>query len=216
MQASVVVSGGSSEEGEISAATYDGAVVGSIGNTITFSPAMIDDEYEYEEGDIGTLLSKLEVKQMSAESDTPATVIISSSGFLKKEIYKITSVISGTSAKVELQTKDGVKNENTYLSNIKLWSIGAWGGVQGYPRACAMYQDRLVFAGSNLQPQTIWMSRTGDYADFSTSDPLRDDDAVNITLAGSSADGIHSLTASGDLLVFTVGGEWKIKGAGDA
>ena len=44
---------------------------------------------------------------------------------------------------------------------------------------------------------------------------MRDDDAVNITLAGSSADGIHSLTASGDLLVFTVGGEWKIKGTGD-
>ena len=152
-----------------------------------------------------------------ADSTGEMLVNISVSGYLKTEIYKITDVISDKNATIELQND----TENTMPkevpdSFIRLWSIGAWGGEQGYPCSCAMYQDRLVLAGSNLQPQTIWMSRTGDYADFSTSDPLRDDDAVNITLAGSSADGIHSLTASGDLLVFTVGGEWKIKGAGDA
>ena len=99
---------------------------------------------------------------------------------------------------------------------ITLWSMGAWGGVQGYPSSCTMYQDRLIMAGSKYQPQTIWMSRTGDYADYATSDPLRDDDAVTITLAGSSADGIHSMISAGDLLVFTTGGEWKVKGSGDS
>ena len=60
------------------------------------------------------------------------------------------------------------------------------------------------------------MSRTGDYADFSVSDPLSDDDAVTLTLAGSMADGIHSLLATTDLLAFTTAAEWKISGAGDA
>ncbi len=153
----------------------------------------------------------------SVDTLTPATVSISVSGFLKTETYKITSVISSYSAYVELQNDAGFTLPETMPhEDVKLWSMGAWGAAQGFPRACAMYQDRLILAGSNLQPQTIWMSRTGDYADFSTSDPLRDDDAVNITLAGSRTDGIHSLLAGGDLLAFTNGGEWRVKGAGDA
>lgn len=41
-------------------------------------------------------------------------------------------------------------------------------------------------------------------------------DAVNITLAGSRADRVHSLVASTDILAFTAGGEWRIRGSGDA
>ncbi len=148
---------------------------------------------------------------------TAATISISVSGYLKTEIYKITGILSNSSALVELQNDIGFDMpEADSEGDISLWSMGAWGNAQGYPRACTMFQDRLIFAGSSLQPQTIWMSRTGDYADFSTSDPLRDDDAVNITLAGTRADGIHSLLASGDLLAFTNGGEWRVKGAGNA
>ena len=161
------------------------------------------------------------VAALNKTSDTTAaTVSISVSGYLKTEIFKIIETNSNTRfARIELQDNGGYvlpEEETDDIVNIKLWSMGAWGERQGYPRACTMFQDRLVLAGSNLQPQTIWISRTGDYADFSTSDPIRDDDAVNITLAGSKADGIHSLLASGDLLVFTNGGEWRVKGAGDA
>lgn len=141
------------------------------------------------------------------------TVTISASGFLKSEVYKITAISDSTTA-------TAVKQGNTIgtdsTGSIRLWSMGAWGEIQGYPGAVAMYQDRLVFAGSTLQPQTLWMSRTGDYADFSVSEPLSDDDAVNITLAGTKADRIHSLVAGVDLLAFTTGGEWRIKGYGDS
>ena len=150
-------------------------------------------------------------------SKTSATVNISVSGYLKSEIYKLSSLLSDSSAIVELQEETGFNlPEEDPDGDISLWSIGAWGIAQGYPSACTMYQDRLILAGSKLQPQTIWMSRTGDYADFSTSDPLRDDDAVNITLAGTRADGIHSLVVAGDLLAFTQGDEWEIKGGGDS
>ena len=204
-----------------SSSEYEGTQYDQTGNKFTVAAYFKDStdpeyDYEYEEGDIGTILTKYKFSS-AAKEDTPATVNISVSGYLKSEVYKIGSILSDSSAIVELQNDTRYTLPETEPDGyISLWSIGAWGVSQGYPRACAMYQDRLVLAGSNLQPQTIWMSRTGDYADFSTSDPLRDDDAVNITLAGSRADGIHSLTASSDLLVFTHGGEWKIKGAGDA
>ncbi len=169
------------------------------------------------------------ISSVGSTKENPATVSISVSGFLKKEIYRITAVQSGDTATIELEPDfviiDGSLSgiDGTFHAanitekyDISLWSMGAWGGVQGYPCAVAMYQDRLILAGSNLQPQTIWMSRTGDYADFGISDPLKDDDAVNITLAGSRADRIHSLTTGADLLVFTIGGEWKVKGSGDS
>ncbi len=151
-----------------------------------------------------------------AATENDYKVFVSSSGFLKQEIYKITQVYSERSVKAELQTAVEGADAKKYYANITLWSIGAWGEAQGYPSSCAMYQDRLILAGSRYQPQTIWMSRTGSYADFGTSDPLRDDDAVTMTLAGSNADRIHSLLSAGDLLVFTTGGEWKIKGSGDS
>ena len=217
----VNISGNTTILPEVSAAEYEGEQYDHVEQNFTVAAFYKDTEnpdydYKYEEGDIGKIRSRLQYSQ-PAKDDTPATVNISVSGYLKSEIYKIVRVSSGSSVDVELQDDTGFTlPTETPDGNITLWSIGAWGNVQGYPCACSMYQDRLVLAGSNLQPQTIWMSRTGDYADFSTSDPLRDDDAVNITLAGSKADGIHSLLASGDLLVFTNGGEWRVKGAGDS
>ena len=102
------------------------------------------------------------------------------------------------------------------------WAVSGWSGWGGgsgsnpsYPAAVAFYQDRLVFAGSRAEPQTIWMSKVNDYKNFSVSDPLRDDDAITLTLAGGDSDGIHSLVAMDDLLVFTGSGEWKIAGSGE-
>ena len=148
-------------------------------------------------------------------SEEPVLVTLTVSGFLKSEVYKIISVASSTQATVERQRDLGFVIEDSFNGRISLWSIGAWGDFQGFPRAVAMYQDRLVFASTDRQPQTIWLSRTGDYADFSISDPLADDDAVTLTLAGSSADGIHSLVTASDLMAFTNSGEWLIRGSGD-
>ena len=146
-------------------------------------------------------------------SDATVTVLVS--GFLKSEIYKITQILSNSQARVVRQKDLGFIIDDEYNGKVSLWSIGAWGELQGYPCAIAMYQDRLVFASTDRQPQTIWLSRTGDYADFSISDPLADDDAVTLTLAGSSADGIHSLVTASDLMAFTNSGEWLIRGSGD-
>lgn len=144
------------------------------------------------------------------------TITVTASGFLKSEIYKITAIADSFTATLQRQKDIGFAINDEFSGLVSLWSIGAWGITQGYPKAVSMYQDRLVFASSKYQPQTIWMSRTGDYADFLVSDPLSDDDAVTITLAGSTADGIHSLLATKDLFAFTSSGEWKISGAGDA
>ena len=201
---------------KVDVAAADISEIGSaIEDSLMYSAA---DEY------ITDMLSQLiydqEVSATATKNDghddEAATVTITASGYLKAEELKISRVISGREAEAVRENITLEDNQNLSGKKITLWSMGAWGEVQGYPSTCGMYQDRLVFAGSKYQPQTVWMSRTGDYADFGTSDPLKDDDAVTLTLAGSCADRIHSLMSTGDLLVFTAGGEWKIKGSGDS
>ena len=102
-----------------------------------------------------------------------------------------------------------------YGKPTKDWALGAWNDRSGYPGCIAFYQDRLVLAGSVQEPQTVWMSKIGDYKSFSVSDPIRDDDAINITISAEDMDGIHSLVAMSDVMVFTASSEWKISGAGE-
>lgn len=141
-------------------------------------------------------------------------VNITVSGYIKTQIYQIQRYLGTQSVAVNAVLRDYevfIEEPEGFLS----WSLGAWGGYQGYPGAVAMYQDRLVFASSYLEPQTIWFSRTGDYKNFAVADPIADDDAITITLSSRTADGIHSLLASNDLLAFTEADEWKISGSGD-
>ena len=147
------------------------------------------------------------------------TVNTSSEAFTKSFVFRITSVSGdGRSAGATWQrsSTEAWKLPAEADATILGWWLNAWGREGSYPGAVAFYQDRLVLAGSTRQPQTLWMSRVGDYKDFSVSDPLADDDAITITLTARTADGIHSLVAADDLLAFTNGGEWKIAGAGDA
>lgn len=153
------------------------------------------------------------------ENDRQITVNATSEGFTKAFVFKITSVSTdGRTAGARWQRSDTEAWTLPAAADATIlgWWLNAWGREGSYPGAVAFYQDRLVLAGSSRQPQTIWMSRVGDYKDFSVSDPLADDDAITLTLTARTADGIHSLVAADDLLAFTNAGEWKIAGAGDA
>src|SRR5690606_24228664 len=39
-------------------------------------------------------------------------------------------------------------------------------GAGNYPGAVGYYQQRLCFAGSDRSPQTVWMSKTGNFNNF--------------------------------------------------
>ncbi|MCO7563570.1 hypothetical protein NJI34_00315 [Pseudomonas sp. S 311-6] len=79
-------------------------------------------------------------------------------------------------------------------------------GVVGY------YQQRLVFAASESKPQTIWMSRVGAFNNFGYSQPRKDDDAIELTIASNQVNRIRSLVPLKELLVLTSGAEVTISG----
>jgi hypothetical protein len=81
------------------------------------------------------------------------------------------------------------------------------------PCCVAFFQERLCFAATDEKPQTVWMSRTGDYENFSTSDPLVDDDSCVYTLSADQVNAIRWIQpARESLLLGTTGGEWALSG----
>ena len=86
-------------------------------------------------------------------------------------------------------------------------------GAGNYPGAVGYYQQRLVFAGSDLSPQTVWMSKTGLFKNFGFSTPNKDDDAITFTIASKEVNRMRHLLGLRKLLGLTSGGEWTFSGA---
>lgn len=103
-----------------------------------------------------------------------------------------------------------VMNGGTYK-----WAFGAWGGDQGYPTCSSYFQQRHCFAATPAQPQAVWMSKTGDYANFGDSNPIQDDDSLSFSVASAQIDGIESLLTMDRLVMFTLGGNW-VTGSGQS
>ncbi|MBH1476992.1 hypothetical protein I5U59_09270 [Stenotrophomonas maltophilia] len=96
-----------------------------------------------------------------------------------------------------------------------VWSVGAWSPRFGYPREAEFYGDRLWFAGTAGDPQTIWASNIGDYNNFGRSSPIVDSDAVSFTINARQVNAIMDLVPLDSMLVLTTGGEWKVTGGQD-
>src|SRR5690606_1135587 len=96
-----------------------------------------------------------------------------------------------------------------------VWALGAWSGEYGYPSEVEFFAERLGFAATTTQPQTLWMSRIGDYSFFGKSTPILDDDAFSATMNARQLNAITDLLPKQHLLALTVGGVWKI-GGGDS
>ena len=92
----------------------------------------------------------------------------------------------------------------------KKWSLGAFGGDQGYPKAVGFYEQRLYFAGTTGKPQTVFGSVS---ADFENQTPgTNDDDAVNLTIASDKVNVIRHLLPARFLQILTTSAEFTLSG----
>ncbi|MGE8691350.1 MAG: hypothetical protein ACN6PJ_29680 [Achromobacter sp.] len=91
------------------------------------------------------------------------------------------------------------------------WSLeqSVWSPTYGYPTAVTINQQRLVFGGTQRDPNGCWGSRTGLYFDFTLGD--LDTDAFFYALDGES-NGIQHLASVRALLALTLGTEWTLAG----
>ncbi len=81
-----------------------------------------------------------------------------------------------------------------------------------YPSSVTFFEQRLVFAGSNDNPQSIWFSKSADLENFTTG--TNDTDAMVYTIASNKVNAIRYMSAQRSLIVGTVGGEFVVSASG--
>lgn len=84
-----------------------------------------------------------------------------------------------------------------------------------YPSAVGYFQQRAIFANTPAEPEKVWMSRPGNFKNFTIRSPLQDDDAITFTIAGKQVNEVRHLVEIGTLLILTAGGEWRVLGDSD-
>lgn len=82
-----------------------------------------------------------------------------------------------------------------------------------YPSVVTFFEQRLVFAASNNNPQTIWFSKSADYLNFTVGTLA--DDALIYTIAANQVNAIRFLSATRILVLGTSGGEYVLTTTND-
>ena len=86
------------------------------------------------------------------------------------------------------------------------WSEQAFSAVRGYPASVCFHENRLVFGGTLAQPDSIFMSKIGDFFNFDVGD-AEDTDSIQMTAATGQVNEIRYMISNRDLQVFTASGE---------
>lgn len=82
-----------------------------------------------------------------------------------------------------------------------------------YPSCVAYLQQRRCFAASNIKPETIVLSQTGNYTNFDTTPISLATDAISISLASLEVNHIQSMVpVAYGMIAFTTGGTFLING----
>lgn len=128
---------------------------------------------------------------------------------------KITAFTSATVVTATVQEDDGgisVLPHNTVGSSnaTTRWSLGAFGGNQGQPRAIGFYEERLYLAGTTGQPQTIFGSVSADFENHTPG--TLDDSAVNFTIASDKVNVIKHILPARFLQLLTTSAEFTLSG----
>ncbi len=92
------------------------------------------------------------------------------------------------------------------------WKLGAFSNFSGHPACVSFFEQRLVFAGTNTEPQTIYFSKSGDYENFATGTLA--DDAMIYTIASNQVNRVRYLKAQRTLIIGTTGGEFTVTADG--
>lgn len=124
-------------------------------------------------------------------------------GLVRVNGYTSSTILNGTVQEVLTSATAAIANSWTLNSTI-------WGGTNGYPRAVALHEQRLLLAGSPGHPQTLCGSRIGDVLDFEIG--TADDAAFSRELDSSEAAPIQHLSLSRRLMVHTSSNEMSVRG----
>lgn len=165
---------------------------------------------DYNPSESGSVTEPVFLRAICTITSGTCTVDLTAMAYNAEGVVKLTEITSDSTAKAHVEKELG----STDMTTNFLW--GAWSEEFGYPQTLCFFQDRLCFGGTKKQPYMVWMSRTGDYGNFSVekaSGTVTDDSAVALAFVSRKQFKILHLIASTDLIVLTAGNEWTVSGS---
>ena len=165
---------------------------------------------DYNPSESGSVTEPVFLRAVCTITSGTCTVDLTAMAYNAEGVVKLTEITSDSTAKAHVEKE----LDSTDMTTNFLW--GAWSEEFGYPQTLCFFQDRLCFGGIKKQPYMVWMSRTGDYGNFSVekaSGTVTDDSAVALAFVSRKQFKILHLIASTDLIVLTAGNEWTVSGS---
>ena len=144
------------------------------------------------------------------------TGINGGAGFQTTDVGRIISFNSGK-AKITSRTSTTVvvctiTTAFTNTNATAAFNLGAFSDTTGHPSCVSFFEQRLVFAGTLDEPQTLFFSKAGDYENMTTG--TNADDAMVYTIASNQVNAIRYMKAVRTLVVGTTGGEFTVSADG--
>jgi hypothetical protein len=128
---------------------------------------------------------------------------------------KVTGVTNARLASVSLTRGVPMAGQSDKLrmdSTTTVWRRGAFYPAN-YPKCVSFFEQRLCFANTVLEPQTVWLSKIADYYNFAPTNyeaKVEDDSSINLTMATDVFQDIRWLTNRSVLVAGTSNAEWVI------
>lgn len=154
-----------------------------------------------------------------AHTDCFRTLDLGSYILFQGAVLQIHAVTDSAHVDVELLSvirvtfPDFQGNQQAQPAASGTWSIEtvSFSAANGYPRACCFFQDRLAFAGTASQPNTIWLSVVDDFENFAKGNQA--DDSIDDTINSGFREQIQWLAAyQGVIAAGTLESEYIISG----
>ena len=125
-------------------------------------------------------------------------------GLVRLSAFTSSTIVSGIVVR-EL-TGTVAAPPNAWSLELPAWRVGFGFGC---PRTGTVHQQRLICAGTQRFPRTVWGSRVGEPLDFELG--TTDDLAFAFTIDGDEASAIKWVSSSSQLMVMTDSGEYSMR-----
>jgi len=144
------------------------------------------------------------------------SITASTSTFVATDVGRLISFNSGR-AKITGYTSGTVVTATTQddfasTGAVTAWKLGAFSDTTGHPSCVSFFEQRLVFAGTTNEPQTLYFSKSGDYENMTAG--TNSDDAMIYTIASNEVNNIRYLKSVRTLIVGTTAAEYTVSADG--
>ena len=148
------------------------------------------------------------------------TGVNSNQGFLSTDVGRLVHIKDGhvkiTGYTSSTSVSGTVQSVISSGSATDDFAMGSFSDTTGHPRCVTFFEQRLVFAGTTNQPQTLFFSKSGDYENMDDNyhGATTDSSAMIYTIASNQVNAIQSIKATRTLIVMTTGGEFTVTSGG--